>query len=102
MAKAKEMQRQSMESRTKKKKKGLLPVPLADPEGVGFAVSAGSQIVDPPLCEARGGLDSISIAHPISRESQGHRNFMDAIEDTFQQELSRLSQVGSSHSPHSS
>lgn len=100
MGKAKEMQRQSMESCTKKR--GLLPVPLADPEGVGFAVSAGSQIVDPPLGEARGGLDSISIAHPISRESQGHRNFMDAIEDTFQQELSGLSQVGSSHSPHSS
>lgn len=82
--------------------KEWLPIPLADLERIGLAVSAGSQVVDPPLGEARRGFDSVcGVAHPSERESRS--DFMDAIEETIQQ-LSGLSQVyfSATHHRHSS
>ncbi|WVY94452.1 hypothetical protein V8G54_033540 [Vigna mungo] len=81
-----------------------IPVPLSDLERIGFSVSARSQVFDSPLSKAWCGFDSVCrIAHPISK-SKCCGDFMDAIQNSLQQKLSRLSQVDSffSSSLHSS
>lgn len=81
-----------------------IPVPLSDLERIGFSVSARSQVFDSPLSKAWCGFDSVCrIAHPISK-SKCRGDFMDAIQNSLQQKLSRLSQVDSffSSSLHSS
>lgn len=81
-----------------------IPIPLSDLERIGFSVSARSQVFDSPLSKAWCGFDSVCrIAHPISK-SKCCGDFMDAIQNSLQQKLSRLSQVDSffSNSLHSS
>ena len=56
-----------------------LPVPLSDLERIGLSISARSQVVDPPLGEARGGFNAVSrVSHP--RKDKGRRDFMDAVQ----------------------
>lgn len=63
------------------------PVPLSNLERIGFAVSAGGEIVDPPLSKSRRRFDPIcGIAHPS--ELKSGCNFIDAIEDSLQPHLS--------------
>lgn len=81
-----------------------IPIPVSDLERIGFSVSARSQVFDSPLSKARRGFDSVCrIAHPISK-SKSCCDFMDAVQNSLQQKLSRLSQVDSlfSNSLHSS
>lgn len=74
------------------------PIPLANLERIRFPIGAGSQVVDPPLREARRRFDSVSwITHPVRRKSQDRRDFMDTVEQTLEQKLSRFSQIDNSH-----
>ena len=81
--------------REREERDTYVPIPLADLERIGFAVSAWSQVLDSPLSKAWCGVYPVCrIAHPISK-SQCRCDLMDAVQNTLQQELSRLSQVAS-------
>lgn len=75
-----------------------LPIPLSHFERIWLAVCAGSQVFYPPLSQTWSGFNSISWRITHSSKSKCHSDLMDAIENTFQEKLSRLSQVYFFHS----
>lgn len=70
-----------------KARKSSRPIPVGDFERVGFPESGGGQVVDPPLGEARRRIHLISSGASHPGEGQRRRDFMDAVEDTFQEEV---------------
>ena len=82
-----------------------LPVPLAELEWIGLAVSEGREVIDPPLSEPGGGVDSVGgVGHPGRRQGQGHgqgqSDVMDTIQYTLQKQLPSLSQLYIPHNCH--
>lgn len=70
----------------------FISIPVSNLERIGFAISARSQIFDPPLGKTRSGFDPISrIAHP--RKGESGSDFMDTVEYALQEEISGFSQV---------
>ena len=78
----------------KKSEKWNWPIPEADLERVWFPVGGGGQIVNPPLSEARRRIDAVGSGggHPGEEERGG--DIMDAVQNTFQELIGVLSQLG--------